>query len=236
MTPQFTGRIVEWDRERGCGWVDSEVSESFCTGGSLRKRRQRPAAGDEIRLNPGTGPTGEICAKNAVHVKVAGGRGSGSSLRQAAGSFGTVALVLLVAVPIFPIAAIAKLRIHPAVAAVYALLVNSVVYLVYASDKKRAQEAAWRVPEIVLHCLELVGGWPGAVVAQRRLPNKGVKLTYQVTFGLSSPFTNASPSACFRVGNCPRRFQSAHPAEPIRAQLLNTAGRRAELDGLKPST
>ena len=108
----------------------------------------------------------------------------GSSARRAAGSFGFVALLLLVGLLVFPVVAIAKLRIDPTVAAVYALLVNGATYLVYGSDKTRAQERAWRIPEIVLHFLEVMGGWPGAFVAQRRLRHKCVKLGYQVTFWL----------------------------------------------------
>jgi uncharacterized membrane protein YsdA (DUF1294 family) len=100
------------------------------------------------------------------------------------GHFGLWALLLLVALLVLPVLAIAKLRIDPAVAAVYALLVNAATYLVYASDKARAQQGAWRVPETVLHFLELMGGWPSAFVAQRRLRHKCVKLPYQVVFWL----------------------------------------------------
>jgi uncharacterized membrane protein YsdA (DUF1294 family) len=100
------------------------------------------------------------------------------------GSFSLWALLLLVALLVLPFLAIAKLRIDPAVAAGYALLVNGATYLVYASDKTRAQQGAWRVPETVLHSLELMGGWPGAFVAQRRLRHKCVKLPYQVAFWL----------------------------------------------------
>jgi uncharacterized membrane protein YsdA (DUF1294 family) len=53
-------------------------------------------------------------------------------------------------------------------------------------DKKRArqQQGARRTPEIMLHFLELMGGWPGAFVAQRRLRHKCVKRKYQIVFWL----------------------------------------------------
>lgn len=184
MVPQFTGRIVEWDIDRGCGWVEAGGQRIFLHWREFATRRKRPAAGDEIRFTAGTGPTAEICAKNALHVKPDFQRGSGSSPRGAAGSLGFIALLLLIALLVFPVVTTAKLRIDPTIAAVYAFLVNGLTYLVYASDKKRAQERAWRIPEIVLHFLELLGGWPGAFVAQRRLRHKCVKLGYQVTFCL----------------------------------------------------
>ena len=42
----------------------------------------------------------------------------------------------------FPVVAIDKLRIDPVVAAVYSILINSVTYFVYASDKRKAQQGA----------------------------------------------------------------------------------------------
>ena len=171
MIPQFTGRIVEWDREKGCGWMESDGQRIFLHWREFAERRKRPEPGDEVRFTAGTGPTGEICAKNAVHVK-SGGR------------FEFVAILLLIALLASPALAVVKLRIDPAVAVVYALLVNGITYAVYASDKKRArqQNGARRTPEVKLHLLELMGGWPGAFVAQRRLRHKCVKLRYQMEF------------------------------------------------------
>jgi hypothetical protein len=40
------------------------------------------------------------------------------------------------------------------------------------------------VPEARLHLLELLGGWPGAFLAQRRLRHKCSKHSYQVVFWL----------------------------------------------------
>ena len=70
--------------------------------------------------------------------------------------FGLSALLLLAALLVFPVVGLAKLRIDPIAAAVYFILINGVTYLVYASDKKKAQQGASRTPEIVLHFLELM--------------------------------------------------------------------------------
>ena len=171
MLPQFTGRIVKWNREKGCGWMERDGQRIFLHWREFAERRKRPEPGDEVRFTAGTGPTGEICAKNGVHVK-SGGRVE------------FVVILLLIALLASPAFAVVKLRIDPAVAAVYALLVNGITYAVYASDKKRArqQRGARRTPEVKLHLLELMGGWPGAFVAQRQLPHKCVKLRYQMEF------------------------------------------------------
>ncbi len=98
------------------------------------------------------------------------------------GRFGPLAILLLAVLLVSPTLTVAKLRINPPVAVAYALLVNGMTYFVYASDKQRARQGDWRIPEVVLHSLELIGGWPGAFVAQRRLRHKCVKISYQIVF------------------------------------------------------
>jgi len=57
-------------------------------------------------------------------------------------------------------------------------------YGVYVVDKRRAEAGEWRIPESNLHLLELLGGWPGAFIAQRRVRHKISKASYQVMFWL----------------------------------------------------
>jgi uncharacterized membrane protein YsdA (DUF1294 family) len=66
----------------------------------------------------------------------------------------------------------------------YGLLLSGLTYWTYAVDKRRAEERKWRVPEARLHLLELLGGWPGAFLAQRRLRHKCSKGSYQMVFWL----------------------------------------------------
>ena len=69
-------------------------------------------------------------------------------------------------------------------AGAYAVLLSALTYWAYAVDKRRAEEREWRVPEARLHLLELLGGWPGAFLAQRRLRHKCSKGSYQAVFWL----------------------------------------------------
>jgi uncharacterized membrane protein YsdA (DUF1294 family) len=61
-------------------------------------------------------------------------------------------------------------------------LVSLLTYFFYRSDKRRAEDGDWRVPESSLHLLELVGGWPGAFLAQRTLRHKTAKTSFQLIF------------------------------------------------------
>jgi uncharacterized membrane protein YsdA (DUF1294 family) len=64
----------------------------------------------------------------------------------------------------------------------WAFFLGALTYWAYQVDKRRAEEGLWRVPEAHLHLLEVLGGWPGAFLAQRRLRHKCSKRSYQVAF------------------------------------------------------
>jgi uncharacterized membrane protein YsdA (DUF1294 family) len=54
----------------------------------------------------------------------------------------------------------------------------------YGIDKRRAQAGTRRIPEANLHLIALVGGWPGALAAQRLFRHKTQKLGFQIVFWL----------------------------------------------------
>ena len=66
----------------------------------------------------------------------------------------------------------------------YAFAVSGVTVLAYAYDKKRAIAKGWRVAEVHLRLLELLGGWPGAFLAQRKFRHKCLKVRYQAVYWL----------------------------------------------------
>ncbi|MCC9601321.1 DUF1294 domain-containing protein [Stieleria sp. JC731] len=60
-----------------------------------------------------------------------------------------------------------------------------VTFVVYAVDKRCAQADRRRVPENTLHLLSLLGGWPGAWIAQRVVRHKTKKRSFQIVFFLT---------------------------------------------------
>ena len=67
--------------------------------------------------------------------------------------------------------------------AVY-LLMSLVCFVAYWRDKRFAVAGAQRTPESRLHLYELLGGWPGGLLAQRLIRHKNRKVAYQVKFWL----------------------------------------------------
>lgn len=64
-------------------------------------------------------------------------------------------------------------------------IISIMTGIAYARDKSAAISGKWRAPEKTLHLLSLVGGWPGAVIAQERLRHKTQKTSFVVIFWLT---------------------------------------------------
>lgn len=105
-------------------------------------------------------------------------------LQGSAGKVGVLSMIVLMALLILPGKALLHLRMDPAWIVAVVLGINLLTYASYASDKRRARTNGWRIPEGNLHLLELLGGWPAAWIAQRRLRHKVSKQSYQTMFWL----------------------------------------------------
>jgi len=78
----------------------------------------------------------------------------------------------------------ALLQLLPAVGTLY-LFFSIVAFFHYARDKSAARAGQRRTSEKRLLVLGLVGGWPGALLAQQLLRHKTSKRSFQLQFWLS---------------------------------------------------
>lgn len=68
-------------------------------------------------------------------------------------------------------------------AAVYGLM-SLICFVAYYRDKQFAIKGQQRTPEARLHLYEVLGGWPGGLLAQRLIRHKNRKWSYQLVFWL----------------------------------------------------
>ena len=76
------------------------------------------------------------------------------------------------------------MNVFLAAAAWYAVL-SILTFFTYAIDKIAAIRGMRRIPEDTLHLLALLGGWPGALLAQFLVRHKSVKPSFQRVFWLT---------------------------------------------------
>jgi uncharacterized membrane protein YsdA (DUF1294 family) len=97
------------------------------------------------------------------------------------GFFAWLALALLLVAPVYALSRLAA-WIDWRLLVTAPLALSALTLLAYRSDKRSAEAGEWRIPETTLHFAELIGGWPGAFLAQRKFRHKISKRSYQVQF------------------------------------------------------
>jgi uncharacterized membrane protein YsdA (DUF1294 family) len=68
-----------------------------------------------------------------------------------------------------------------AVVAAYGFM-SALAFWLFWLDKRRASRGQWRISERTLHIVEILGGWPGALAAQRVFRHKWRNTRYMVVF------------------------------------------------------
>jgi uncharacterized membrane protein YsdA (DUF1294 family)/cold shock CspA family protein len=166
------GRIVEWNDDRGFGFVlGTDRQRTFLHIRDFGDRIKRPAVGDVVSFSLGSDTNGRTCAKQIEQEGWGGG-------------FGPGAFLILIALLVAP--ALAVRRFIPAdlwlEVGIFASVVSLFTFGMYAWDKRKARRQEWRLSESTLQLWSIIGGWPGAFLAQRLLRHKSSKTSFQFVF------------------------------------------------------
>ena len=210
MSDEKSGRIIEWDPRRSFGFVHDGTNRVFLHEREFVKPHKTPERGDVITFFVGKDHTGRIVAKEIrIHEARAGLEGI---------HFAALAGLLIgPGFAIHRLAPVIDYRITLGAAAALSLL----TFWVYAIDKRRAQEGEYRVTEKTLHTLELLGGWPGAFLAQRKFRHKSAKPAFLLIFWLivsAHQFLTIDYALHWRLSagikSALKRPETARPATP----------------------
>jgi len=173
---RYQGRLTDWNDDKGFGFVmpHGGGQRAFVHIGAFERRGRRPVSGDilnyEVVIDArGRSQAARIRFSQQPQV-VAKPPGTTRAGMVVAIVF-ALALLILTAVGLIPVATVL----------IY-LGVSCVTFMAYAFDKAAAIKGRWRTPEQTLHLLELLGGWPGALIAQSLFRHKSRKPSFQIAF------------------------------------------------------
>ena len=191
MGVKFQGTLTSWNDDRGFGFIkpDGGGQDIFVNIKAFGRVSERPTNGAKLAFEVELGAEGK---KRATWVEyISSGAASGQRTQAAnrnrrpasAASNGAPWPVLaLVSFAIFGVLyawATFRWGVHYYVLLGY-LAISGWTYVMYMHDKTAAELGEWRVSESGLHLLGLLGGWPGANLAQHVLRHKSKKTSFRV--------------------------------------------------------
>lgn len=170
------GRIASWNDEKGYGFISPFAGDGriFVQIKAFANRARRPVVGDVVAFSVSSDSRGRPFAEEA---NIAGVPIKQKSKRPSSVLSYVLALgFLLVVVGAVSISAVPMPFLF-----IY-LIVSFATFAAYAVDKLAAEKGNWRTSESTLHLMALVGGWPGALIAQSRLRHKTRKQPFRAVF------------------------------------------------------
>lgn len=172
------GVITRWEDERGFGFITpiAEGSSVFvhaseCPPGA------HPVPGQVVTFHADRDDRNRLRASDVQYV--------GLSHRRTQIARGLPGASVVAVVFFGLLGVLAVLGLLPGVAVALSVLSSVAAFVLYRTDKAAATRGAWRVSESTLHVVSLLGGWPGALIAQRVYHHKTRKQPFQTVFRIT---------------------------------------------------
>ena len=177
---RYQGKIVEWNDTRGFGFVVplDGGERVFLHVSALPKGSRRPALDEFVTYTHGTDNKGRVRATHATYVVARSQVRRDHRLSRP----GQILSVLVSGTFLACVIVAITLGVLPSFLGAVYVLMSITAYVTYSSDKHAAQTVNWRSPEATLLLIGLVGGWPGALVAQHHLRHKNKKASFQIAY------------------------------------------------------
>lgn len=177
---RYVGKITTWKDDQGFGFITipGRKDKIFVHIKQFENRALRPTEGDsltfEIKLD-------DQHRSSALHVRYAHEKAKTKASGHSTIGFSHI-FALTYCGALCALFMIGKIPFS--VVAAYIIL-GFITFIVYAFDKSAAQNNQWRTQESTLHILSLMGGWIGALLAQKKLRHKSKKEEFQHVFWMT---------------------------------------------------
>ena len=173
------GKIAKWNDDKGYGFITplDGGKQVFIHITAFGNRNRRPTLNEVVTYSISQDAQGRTCAANAT---LAGDKLVKKEPRKSNLPAILFAMFFLAAVGVSAMFG----RLSLIVLVGYVAL-SLITFLAYAFDKSAARAGTWRTEEGTLILLGLVGGWPGALIAQQTLRHKSKKASFRAVFWAS---------------------------------------------------
>lgn len=180
---KFKGILTQWKSDRGYGFItpDEGGADIFIHITAFKNRSHNPKIGDTLIYQIDNSRD-----KKPKAVSVSYYTESISKAKKQKTSGGNLVISTLLSIScLTTIAMLGYMRlISPTIVIAY-LFSSTLAFFMYWWDKTSAKNGRWRTQESSLLFWGLIGGWPGALIAQQLFRHKTSKLEFQISFWIS---------------------------------------------------
>ena len=175
---RFEGTLESWNDDRGYGFIALPRGGKtvFAHIKSFEGLTYRPRVGQVFSFSLNTLDDGRL---RAEHTRLVDDAPVVPRHRSSAGPI-VGGLVILIFITEYIV--LSLLWTLPLWVAGLYVGISVACFLLYAEDKSKAQKGHWRVAESSMQIIALIGGWPGAIVAQQVFRHKTRKRGFQFVF------------------------------------------------------
>lgn len=180
---RFDGILKSWNDDRGFGFIEPTQGgqEIFVHIKAFAGLSGRPLPMQRVTFEVEMIPDGKKRAVRVELVQQRQGPVQHASRSKGLTQWGAASLFALPVFLLFLLIAYVMGKPPNWLAGLY-VAASVMTFLAYAIDKSAAQGGGWRTPESTLHLLSLIGGWPGALIAQQTLRHKSIKGEFRAVF------------------------------------------------------
>ncbi len=173
---RYKGKLTNWKDEKGFGFITPAKGEKqvFVHIKSFVHRQRRPIGNERLTYELKTDAGGREQAENVLF--------HGETMPPVPSTLANNFPVIFAGTFLTLIASLTITGKLPLIVLGLYLIASIVTFFAYSIDKSAAQNGQWRTQESTLHLLAIVGGWPGALTAQKLLRHKSKKQSFQIVF------------------------------------------------------